>query len=287
MTAATSSPATGPDPSASRGGVQSVARAARLLSAVVDSGPSGATLTELAKTTGLNVSTVHRLLNTLSAEGLLCRAADRERFLPGPLLLRLGRQSLATSGLPEVTAALRELADRTGETASIGMRREDGVLVLLSVQSDQPLRYLGEPGRVLPADASAMGLVFAALPPEDGDKDGAKEAAGHGTGDGASEPPSSRSSEDLPEEGERAAWNTRVDILATGFRGYAVYDGEDGLRGLAAPVDSGSDTVRLAVDIQGPSGRMADERLTELGGALLATAERLRGLPVSLTLGRM
>ncbi|WP_269462919.1 IclR family transcriptional regulator [Streptomyces malaysiensis] len=288
-------------------GVQSVARAAVLLGAVVDSSSSGVTLTELSKITGLNVSTVHRLLGTLCSEGLLCRSREGDRFLPGPVLLRLGRRSLAASGLPEVTAILKELADGTGETASIGMRRGDNVLVLVSVQSEQPLRYLGEPGVSVPLAGSAMGLAMMAfdatpragraLPrgvttqtftqgrtgnrPGDGTDRGSRDADcnGRGAHDGRSAEWSA-----APEQ-----WALRVRLLAAQFRGYAVFDGaeDSGLRGLAAPVDSGSPYVQLAVDIQGPAGRMADARLDGLGARVIAAADSLRGLPVALALGQL
>lgn len=247
-----------------------MARAARLLSAVVDS-PSGATLTELSKTTGLNVSTVHRLLATLTAEGLLCRSRESERFLPGPVLLRLGRRSLSSSGLPDVTAVLKELADRTGETASVGVCRGDTVLTLMSVQSEQPLRYLGEPGRAVPLTDSVMGLAIAAFDP---DRDRAPAPGTYGGSGG---------------DDDRERWSQSVELLATRFRGYAVLDdtGGSGLRGIAAPVHSGSAYIRLAVDIQGPASRMADDRLGRLGSAVVAAAESLRGLPVALALGQL
>src|SRR5437763_5480847 len=125
--------------------IQSVARASAALAAVVDS-PDGLTTTEVARHTGLTVSTAHRLAHTLAAGDLLCRDVNSERFLPGPVLLRLARKTLRASGVPEAADVLKELADRTGETASIGMRRGDEVLVLLSVPSTRPLRYTGQPG---------------------------------------------------------------------------------------------------------------------------------------------
>ncbi|GHI97877.1 IclR family transcriptional regulator [Streptomyces olivaceus] len=260
-------------------GVQSVARAAALLGAVVDSPSGGATLTELSKLTGLNVSTVHRLLGTLCAEGLLCRSREGDRFQPGPVLLRLGRRSLASTGLPEVTAVLKELADATGETASIGMRRGDRVLVLVSVQSEQPLRYLGEPGVSVPLTRTAMGvalLAFDTPSPQGtpGQRRGGDEQAG---------PDPTEDTEDAEK------WSWHVRLLAAQFRGYAVLDGADGsgLRGLAAPVDSGSPYIQLAVDIQGPAGRMTDDRLDALGARVVAAADSLRGLPVALALGQL
>ncbi|MFS8197621.1 IclR family transcriptional regulator [Streptomyces sp. CWNU-52B] len=288
------------NPATRTSGVQSVARAAALLGAVVDSPPGGATLTELSKITGLNVSTVHRLLGTLSAEGLLCRSQEGDRFLPGPVLLRLGRRSLTASGLPEVTAVLKELADATGETASIGMRRGDRVLVLVSVQSEQPLRYLGEPGASVPLTETAMGVALLAF--DTASRLGGVLSRGGATtpaplerstgGTGGHDPAEAEqrdSARDSTETETSAEWARRVQLLAAQFRGYAVVDGVEGsgLRGLAAPVDSGSPYIQLAVDIQGPAGRMTDDRLPALGARVVAAAESLRGLPVALSLGQL
>ncbi|WP_437051126.1 helix-turn-helix domain-containing protein [Streptomyces sp. enrichment culture] len=143
-------------------GVQSVARAAALLGAVVDSPSGGATLTELSRLTGLNVSTVHRLLGTLCAEGLLCRSLEGDRFRPGPVLLRLGRRSLASTGLPEVTAVLEEPADATGEPRASACAAATGAGAG-SVQSEQLLRYLGEPGVSVPLTQTAMGVALQAF----------------------------------------------------------------------------------------------------------------------------
>ncbi|GAA4535566.1 IclR family transcriptional regulator [Pseudonocardia xishanensis] len=247
---------------ASRGPeIQSVARASAVLGVVVDSG-DGLTTTEIAKATGLTVSTVHRLAHTLVAGNLLCR--DAERFLPGPLLLRLARKALGASGVPEAADVLKELADRTGETASIGMRRGDEVLVLLSVPSTRALRYIGRPGARVPLLESAIGCAIVAF-----GSDPVQQAAEVLSRAGAAGPES---------------WAAEVDLLATQFRGYAVLDDphDPALRAVAAPVVGASEHVRMGVEIQGPTSRLPDERLDALGSVVRAAADALEGLPVSL-----
>jgi len=249
---------------ASRGPeIQSVARASAVLGVVVDSG-DGLTTTEIAKATGLTVSTVHRLAHTLVAGNLLCRDAGSERFLPGPLLLRLARKALGASGVPEAADVLKELADRTGETASIGMRRGDEVLVLLSVPSTRALRYIGRPGARVPLLESAIGCAIVAF-----GTDPVRQAAEVLSRTGAAGPES---------------WAAEVDLLATQFRGYAVLDDphDPSLRAVAAPVVGASEHVRMGVEIQGPTSRLPEERLDELGSVVRSAADALEGLPVSL-----
>ena len=252
---------------ASRGTeIQSVARAAAGLGVVVDS-PHGLTTTEIAKATGLTVSTVHRLAHTLVSGNLLCREQGSERFLPGSLLLRLARKALGSSGVPEAADVLKELADRTGETASIGMRRGDEVLILLSVPSTRPLRYTGRPGARVPLLESALGCAIVAF-----GTDPVGQAAEVLT----------RSGGDGPE-----SWATEIDLLATQFRGYAVLDDphDPGLRAIAAPVIGASEHVRMAVEIQGPTSRIPEDRFDELGSVVRGAASALEGLPISVAFG--
>ncbi|TCK25730.1 IclR family transcriptional regulator [Pseudonocardia endophytica] len=243
-----------------------MARAAAVLGVVVDSA-GGLTTTEIAKVTGVTVSTAHRLAHTLVSGNLLCREAGSERFLPGPLLLRLARKSLGASGVPEAADVLKELADRTGETASIGMRRGDDVLVLLSVPSTRMLRYTGQPGARVPLLDSAIGCAIVAF---GGDPVGQAAEILTRTG-----------------RGEPETWAAEIDLLATQFRGYAVLDDphDPSLRAVAAPVVGATEIVRMGVEIQGPSSRLLEERLDELGAVVRSAADALEGLPVSIAFG--
>src|SRR5690349_17095621 len=70
-----------------RPGVQSIARAGRVLRAL-ESAPEGLPLVELAAVVELPKSTVHRLVGALADEGLV-RAAAGGHVTLGPLLERL------------------------------------------------------------------------------------------------------------------------------------------------------------------------------------------------------
>lgn len=247
------------------GEVRSVARAGLLLNAVVDA-PHGLSLTELAGATELNISTVHRLLRSLCSEGLLCRDAVSERFLPGPVLMRLARRSLSSAGLPEAADALRVLVDVTGETSSLGVRRADEMVVLLTTPSIEPFRYNGQPGLRQPLWSSAMGLAvlaFGSRPPEDVAREWGDRLPGR----------------------QDAAAVLHSELLTTQFRGFAVVDdpAAAGLRAVAAPVMTDG-RVWTAVEVQGPTARLEGERLERTAAALREAALQLQDLPVSLAL---
>lgn len=241
-------------------------RASNVLAAVVDS-QGGLTTTELARQLGLTVSTVHRLAHTLCSGGMLCRDPDTDRFQPGVVLLRLARKALSASGVPEAADVLKRLVDRTGETASLGMRRGDEVLVLLSVPSTRQLRYTGRPGARVPLLSSATGRAILAF-------------HGEATDNPAEEPGGASSGEH---------WRTTVDLLAIQYRGYAVYDDPDepGLRAVAAPVLEPHAQIRLGVEVQGPAGRLGDNVLDAVGAEVRAAADALEGLPMSMVFGEL
>jgi DNA-binding IclR family transcriptional regulator len=107
---------------------------------VVERSPAGAS--ELARETGLSVSTAHRLANALVAHGLLRRDPDG-RFRLGP--------RFATSVLTEVALpVLADLRDRTGESAQLWVRRGEHRLCVAAVDSTAELRAALAVGTLLP-----------------------------------------------------------------------------------------------------------------------------------------
>ncbi len=249
------------------GEVQSVARASRLLSQVVESDVPR-TLSELARATGLNVSTTYRLLGTLCGNGLLCRDETGERYLPGPMLMRLARSSLLKAGFGDVRAILDELAAATHETAIIGVVRGDDVMFAMVSPSPEPLRIHCEVGERIPVRASATGRALLAL----------------------SGRPAARLATELA--GETAPlWTTdrrelELELLATQFQGWSVVDDAQhaGVRSIAVPVLSGAGPPRIGLELRGPAARITDHEVDRLGEQLRRAAVQLAELPLSVLL---
>jgi DNA-binding IclR family transcriptional regulator len=77
-------------------------------------------LSQLARASGLNKATCHRLLSELESRGLLEQAGPAREYRLGPAVLRLS--ALREAAVPTREAAmptLRRLADSTGETAHL------------------------------------------------------------------------------------------------------------------------------------------------------------------------
>src|SRR5262245_43738842 len=103
-------------------GTQTVERGLQVLDVLADNrGPMR--LSELARATGLNVSTTSRLLGALDRFGYVERDDDTGRYALGYKLLRLAQVVLEQSPLPEMAnPILARLMEETGETATLCVR---------------------------------------------------------------------------------------------------------------------------------------------------------------------
>ncbi len=243
---------------------QSVARSIALMRCFVQ--PEGAlTLSQLARRTGVNVSTAYRLLQTLCAGGMLAREAEGERYMLGPVFVALGRSALVAAGVPDARAVLETLVESTHESASLGVAEDGHVVVILRQESVELLRFDRPTGTRVPLHVSAMGkalLAFGAEPIPD-----AVRALGRLT---ASTPSSITSVRALEK-----------DLKAAVQRGYTVVDEEQypGLRSVGAPVLGPGGVALAAVAVQGPTSRITDDRIDALGLAVQEAARGLAALP--------
>jgi DNA-binding IclR family transcriptional regulator len=143
--------------------IQSVERAANILKAL-GGGSRRLGVSELSEQLGLAKGTVHGLLRTLEAHGLVEQDPETDKYQLGATLLRLGNSYLDTSELR--SRALRwseRLAENTGESVRVGVPHGHGVLVVHHVfRPDNSLQIL-EVGAVLPLHASASGKALLAF----------------------------------------------------------------------------------------------------------------------------
>lgn len=147
--------------SSDAGGVAAVDRALSLLAAFKE-GDRSLSLPELVSRAQLVKSTALRLLASLIHFGLVQRLDDG-RYTLGPEVARL--QSIYTRAFSlesVVLPALRELVERTQESAVYHVRQGELRLVLYRVDSPQPIRDHVKVGDVMPLDRGAGGRVLMA-----------------------------------------------------------------------------------------------------------------------------
>ena len=147
-------------------GAQVVSRIAGLLR-IVGRKPEGSPLVELVRESGLTRPTVHRLLTSLAAEGLLDHEARTGNWVLGPEVLLLGSVASARFPLEDIARpSLRRLAEQTGESAFFSIRRGDETVCLLREEGSFPVRsfVLHEGVRFPLGVASAGTAILAFLP---------------------------------------------------------------------------------------------------------------------------
>lgn len=117
-------------------------------------------LAELAEETGLHKSTVLRHANSMRLYGFLTRDADGLYGI-GASVWRLGllfRQDYQTGAT--IRPVLRDLVEKTGETASFYVRAGEERVCLYRENSPNLIRYHLEEGMRLPMDRGSVAMVL-------------------------------------------------------------------------------------------------------------------------------
>lgn len=265
-----------------RNGVQSIDRAVAILRCFDRRRPELG-ISELARSTGLSTSTVHRLLAAMQ-ENHLVRQTGTKRYGLGPFLLQLANsgampRTLREAALPFMT----DLRDEFDETIGLHERHgRDHLIVAAQVESHQELRRtytdIGVPIRLVHGGPGKA--ILCAMPADERKRVLAQPI----------EPLTTATTVD-PAEVERELETARA-------RGYAASKGQRtvGIYAVASPVFDHTHKVVGAIGASVPEVRMNDERAAEIGRricevawqlstALGATAEGVHELVPDIRLG--
>ena len=144
--------------------IQAIDRAAQVLNALQGARHLG--ISELARELDLAPSTVHGIVASLHAHGLVAKERGSQRYRLGPTLLKMSHVFLDTH---EVRARAmqwtRELARRTGLSTRLGVDLFDEVLIIHHNRRPDGSQQMYETGLSIPAHASALGKVLLAYHP--------------------------------------------------------------------------------------------------------------------------
>ena len=149
--------------------IQSVDRAVRVLTAL--QGSRRMALSELATRLELPPSTVHGLVRTLVAHGLVVQERGSNRYQLGPAVLRLGNVYRDTIELRSKAIPWAEdVARRTGLAVRTAVLLLDDVVIIHHEPRPDGTRQMPEVGIVIPAHASALGKAILAFAPDDAER---------------------------------------------------------------------------------------------------------------------
>lgn len=150
-----------------RNRLSSVATAVRVLKAFTSATPNWG-VTDLAGHLGQSKSTVHRVLSTLTDEGLLEQDSGTGRYRLGLALFDLVAAVPSQRGLHEaVLLPMTDLRNGTGETVQVGVLDGRQVVYVERLDSPNTLRMFTELGRRNDAHCTGSGkalLAFMAQP---------------------------------------------------------------------------------------------------------------------------
>jgi DNA-binding IclR family transcriptional regulator len=233
--------------------VAAVERALAVLDAL-SNGTAELGTNEIARRTGINASTVSRLLATLAASGMVEHVPATGRYRLGPRLLQLGSLVLQRLDLREVARPhLQKLVDVTGVTATLSAPGEHDAITVDFVQSDASVQSVARLGRPSIGHATATGKVLLAF--------------------GRAQPPS----------GPLKAYTRRTitdrkrleaELARVARQGYAEAAGErePDLNAIAAPVFDADGELAGIVGVQGPASRFGREAMRTAVRPLVAAA---------------
>ena len=242
--------------------VAAVERALAVVDALAD-GPGDLGTNELARRTGINASTVSRLLATLAASGVVEHVEATGRYRLGLRLLQLGNTVLGRLDLRVLARPhLQSLVEETGETATLSAPGEQDAVTVDFVQSASSVQSVARVGRPSIGHATATGKVLLAF--------------------GAARVPPGPLAAHTPRTiVDRAALAEELERVRRQGHATAVGEREADLNAIAAPVIDGAGELAAIIGVQGPSSRFGRERLREALPHLLRHADEL-----SRSLGR-
>lgn len=240
--------------------VQALDRAFRLLTTLAKH--DQLTLTELTTDTGMAPSTAHRLLITMQRHGIVAFNEEAQRWMVGVETFRIGSSFVRRTNVVQASRAImRELMEETGETANLAIADNGDVVFISQVETHEAIRAFFRPGSRSPMHTSGIGKALLAEFRRDD-----VEAILQERGLPSFTPNTITSAETL-----------FADLEETRKRGWSFDDEERniGMRCLAAPIYNEFGEVAAGISISGPTVRMSDDRLDELGPEVRRAAAKI------------
>lgn len=215
------------------------------------------TLTQIAEQVGMHKSTIHRLLSTLEAKRFVMRDKTSGMYQLGFRFVELASIMLRDIDIQRwAQPYLQQLSDLSGETVDLAMLDDDQVVYLQVVESHQRVKIAAAVGEQLPVCCTATGKAFLAYLPEDQVNEVLAKGMAKYT---------EHTLVTLPDLFE--------DLRRTRELGFAISkeEYENDINAVAAPILDANGSPIAVIAIVGPSYRLSDDCMMQLGQHLLET----------------
>lgn len=231
---------------------RAVARAFNILETLAQAhGP--ARLSAVAQRTGLQKSTVHRILGTLTALGYAEQDEPSGLYRASLKAWELGAGVITDLPIKRAAAGFLQEAHRaTGETVSLTVLTGDDVLYLDKIISPRPARFTTRIGSRAPATNTAGGKAILAIHPD-------------------AEAIIARASARRPLDVEAL----RAELAEARARGYAISSYSPGVISIGAAVRGPRGLPEAAISVSAPKERVTSAKQTQIIEAVLGAAARM------------
>ncbi len=214
-------------------------------------------VTDLSERLGLTKSTIHRILRSLVAHGMVTQDRETRAYSLGFRVLALAAGVSGEANLRQICLPhMQWLRAATDETIGLHVVAGDVRMCLEELESPQPLRMAAGVGRCFPLDAGASSKALLVEGPVNADL--WRRVTGRMSA-------------------ERRA-HLEADLARLRTAGYIVTRGETvvGSASIAAPIRVGaSNEVIAALSIAGPASRFADLDVGRYSPLLLDAVSRI------------
>ncbi len=229
--------------------VQSVERALAILDVLAEEG-SPMKLSSISKNLELNISTVHRLLNTLMVWGYVEQDPYMGKYRLGIKSFEIGNRALYSLDIRSVAKPfLKNLVDKSNETANLAILDEGEVVYIDQVETHNIIKMFASPGTRGPAYCTGSGKVLLASLSDHEINRLAREISFH-----------SYTSSTITSLEKLKQEMTRIRE-----QGYSLDFGEmeEDVRCVAAPLKNHEGRTVAAISLSGPRTRMSNEYILE------------------------
>jgi DNA-binding IclR family transcriptional regulator len=218
-------------------------------------------VTAISKNTGIDKAIVHRILQTLIAEGLVVKDPVSRKYSLGPEILRMAENHISQNQPLEIARPhLQKVWEATNETVHLCVRQGDWVSLTSVLESGQPVRVASKQGELSPLHCTAAGKVFLAF-------------ADGNFADTVLKRPLQKFTENTVTDAARL----RKAITKVQSVGYAfgLEEYGEGFCSVAAPIFDSHERCIAAITVAMPISRAPKSRLNELAVLLVKTCSEI------------
>lgn len=240
--------------------VQAVERALMLLKFIGEMS-TPLSIGEISKQTGLNRTTVWRLIGSLENQGFVEKNPVTKGYQLGYTIYQLVSQNDPYGPLiRRARQTLEKLKEESGETVLLSVPKNNGILTIDQINTDQTIRLIDYSNTISPLHCTSNGKVLLSLLPE-------KEL------EFLLEQPLKQYSKNTitdPEKLREEIENTRIQKV-----GLCIGELDENENAISAPIFDNKKNVIAFITIGGPSFRFPKEMLLSWRDSLLEAAKNI------------